>query len=136
MLAGSGATGEVQMPEKILIVDDDENARAIVQMLLEDQGYDILIAADGKTAIQLVKEGKPDLVLLDVMMPGMNGYQVCEQIKKDPMTRHIPVIMITAKDMGEDVEMAISKEVDWYIAKPYDNKYLLSKIRSFLGKAE
>ena len=124
------------MAEKILVVDDDDNAIAILQIVLEDQGYEVIMAQDGKTALEMVHKAKPDIVLLDVMMPDMNGYQVCEAIKSDPATRDIPVIMLTAKDMGEDVEMAISKQVDWYIAKPYDNKYLLSKIRSFLGKLD
>jgi CheY-like chemotaxis protein len=122
------------MAEKILVVDDDENAITILQILLEDHGFEVTLARDGRTALELVRKARPDIVLLDVMMPDMNGYQVCEAIKSDPVTRDIPVIMITAKDMGEDVEMAISKQVDWYIAKPYDNKYLLSKIRSFLEK--
>jgi len=74
------------------------------------------------------------MVLLDVMMPGMSGYDVCETIKNDPETSHIPVIMLTAKDTGDDVEMALKKKADWFVAKPYDNKYLLGKINQFIAK--
>lgn len=122
------------MPEKILIADDEQTAVDILKSILEDKDYAVITAYDGEEAVKAVREQKPDLVILDVMMPKMNGYEVCEKIKKDPSTKDIPVIMLTAKDMGEDIEMALSKDANWYITKPYDAKYLLGKISSFLNK--
>jgi two-component system, OmpR family, alkaline phosphatase synthesis response regulator PhoP len=122
------------MPGKVLVIDDDPNAVSILQIILEDKGYEMIWANDGETAIQKVYEQNPDVIMLDVMMPGMDGYQVCEVLKNNPKTKDIPVIMLTAKDMGEDVEKALSKKVDWYIAKPYDSKYLVNKIETFIKK--
>ena len=120
--------------EKILIVDDDHDVVEILRSLLSYKGFTVVAVYDGASALSKVKEEKPDLVVLDIMMPGMDGYNVCETIKTDPETKNIPVIMLTAKDMFGDVEKALEKKADWYIAKPYDSKYLVDKINQFLSK--
>ena len=119
---------------KIMIVDDDPDANFNLKAVLENSGFKVIFYYDGESALEELKEEKPDMVLLDVMMPGMSGYDVCETIKNDPETSHIPVIMLTAKDTGDDVEMALKKKADWFVAKPYDNKYLLGKINQFIAK--
>jgi DNA-binding response OmpR family regulator len=103
-----------------------------LQIILEKNGYQVIIAYDGSTGFAKVKEEKPDLVLLDIMLPDMDGYQVCELIKKDPALHKIPVMMLTAKAMGDDVEKALEKRADWYITKPFEHKYLLKKIEEFV----
>jgi CheY-like chemotaxis protein len=123
------------MPEiKVMIVDDDTDANYTLQSILEYAGFKVIYYYDGESALKSLKIEKPDIVVLDVMMPGMSGFEVCEKIKNDPETSSIPVIILTAKDMGEDVEMAIKKKADWFITKPYDNKYLLGKITQLVGK--
>ena len=122
--------------EKILIVDDDHDVVEILRSLLSYKGFTVVAVYDGASALSKVKEEKPDLVVLDIMMPGMDGYNVCETIKTDPETKNIPVIMLTAKDMFGDVEKALEKKADWYIAKPYDNRYLIDKINQFVKKSK
>lgn len=122
------------MPYKVLIVDDDPDTVHILELVLKDRGYEVVSANSGEAALKKIADAKPDLVILDVMMPGIDGYKVCEKIKTDESTSSIPVIMLTAKDMGEDVDMALSKKADWYIAKPFDYKYLLNKVDGFIKK--
>ncbi|MBN1823402.1 MAG: response regulator [Endomicrobiales bacterium] len=124
------------MPGKILVADDDENAVYILRIILEDKGYTVISATNGRDAFRKAVDEKPDLVILDVMMPEMNGYEVCELIKSSPALSSIPVIMVTAKDTGDDVELALQKKADWYVAKPYDNKYLFQKIEKFINKSK
>jgi two-component system, OmpR family, alkaline phosphatase synthesis response regulator PhoP len=119
---------------KILIVDDDMDAIDTLESLLEYKGYEVIACNDGASALRKVKEERPEVVILDIMMPGMDGYNVCETIKTDSLTRDTIVIMLTAKDMFGDVEKALDKKADWYIVKPYDNKYVIDKIEFFLKK--
>ncbi|MBN1823193.1 MAG: response regulator [Endomicrobiales bacterium] len=119
---------------RILVADDDPDASYNLTAILEHEGYEVITAYDGRRALELVKDKKPNLIFLDIMMPFYNGYEVCEKIKSDPATADIPVIMLTARDMGEDVEEALKKQADWYITKPYDYKYIVSKVKQFLPK--
>ncbi|MFH1416439.1 MAG: response regulator [Elusimicrobiota bacterium] len=110
---------------KILIVDDSPTAIKMLQMTLEEEGYEIITAYDGDTGFEKALKKKPDAVILDVMMPGITGFQVCEKIKGHPETRQMPVIMLTGKDSGQDFDIAMEKKADWYIVKPYDVSHLL-----------
>jgi DNA-binding response OmpR family regulator len=120
--------------KKILIIDDEAEVVKVLQICLEQHGYKVVTSYDGENGLKKVKSENPDLVILDIMLPDMDGYQVCEKIKADPSTKDIPVIMLTVKSMGEDVEKALEKKADWYIVKPYDEKYLLKKIDYLLQK--
>lgn len=119
--------------KKILIVDDDIDAVKLLKFKLENAGYNVIFAYSGKNGLELISSEKPDLVLLDILMPDISGYQVCEAIKTNPEFSHIPVIMLTGKDEGDDVELALEKKADWYVAKPYDEKYLFAKISHFIS---
>lgn len=123
---------ETKISRNILIIDDDIDAIDTLQMILENNGYAVSSSTSGKDGIKQAWEQKPDLIILDVMMPDMDGYQVCGLIKTDPVTKNIPIIMLTGRDMGEDIELALDKKADWFVTKPYDIKYLVSKIGSFL----
>ena len=90
------------MSDKILIVDDDIDTLKLVGLMLERQGYNIVIASNGKLGISKASEEKPDLILLDVMMPDLDGYQVTRRLRSDPALAHIPIIMFTAKSMVDD----------------------------------
>jgi CheY-like chemotaxis protein len=122
----------VDKKKQILIVDDDPEALAILQTLLEHSGYAVTAVYNGIDALKHIYQSIPDLIVLDIMMPGMDGYEVCEAVKSNPQTSSVPVIMLTAKDMGDDIEKALSKKADWFVTKPYDNKYIMQKIETFL----
>ncbi len=119
---------------KILIADDNENIREALTYLLEDEGYKLALARDGADTLRKVREFLPDILFLDIMMPEMNGYEVCRAIKNDPKLRNIYVIMLTAK--GQVAEQERGKEVgaDEYIVKPFSPMEILSKIKNILDK--
>jgi DNA-binding response OmpR family regulator len=118
--------------KKILIADDNENIREALTYLLEDEGYKLWLAKDGADALKKVREFKPDVLFLDIMMPEINGYDVCRKIKADPELKNIYVIMLTAK--GQVAEQERGKEVgaDEYIVKPFSPMEILAKVKSIL----
>ena len=117
----------------ILVADDERALRLLVTGTLEIGNYQIIEADNGKTALRLAKKEKPDLVILDVMMPGMNGYEVCKQIKASSQTRHIKVLILTAKGQQADKEAAKKAQADFYLPKPFSPTVLLAKINEILG---
>ncbi|HEV3009618.1 MAG TPA: response regulator [Burkholderiales bacterium] len=121
------------MTKKILIADDEPNIVTALEFLLQRNGYEVYIARNGEGALKLVEEHKPDLVLLDVMMPVKSGYEVCQRMRERADWRHIKIIMLTAK--GRDVEMSkgLSIGADLYITKPFSTQELLAKINGLLG---
>jgi len=121
---------------KILIVDDDEGIISILKEILTRKNYEVVSANNGQEGYEKAKETIPDLAIVDIMMPVMNGYDLCEKLKIDPSTKHIPIIMLTAKDMGDDIDKALEKRADWYIVKPPDGKYLVRKIESLLKREQ
>jgi two-component system, OmpR family, alkaline phosphatase synthesis response regulator PhoP len=121
------------MSKKILIADDEPNIVTALEFLLQRNGYEVVIARNGGAALKLVEEHKPDLVLLDVMMPVRSGYEVCQRMRERADWRHIKIIMLTAK--GRDVEMSkgLSIGADLYITKPFSTQELVAKINGLLG---
>ncbi len=119
--------------KKILIADDNENIREALTYLLEDEGYILSLAKDGAETLRKVREVRPDILFLDIMMPEVNGYDVCRTIKTDPSLKGIYVIMLTAK--GQVVEQERGKEVgaDEYIVKPFSPMEILTKIKTILN---
>ena len=119
--------------EKILIADDEQLMRQLVADFLQPEGYEILEAADGKEALQLYHEQHPDLVLLDVMMPGYDGWTVCREIRRESS---VPIMMLTAK--GEEIDQLFAYDlgVDEYITKPFSPKILVAKIKALLRRTQ
>lgn len=117
------------MPKKILAVDDEKHIVRLVQVNLERAGYEVVTANDGKEALQKVQEEKPDLVVLDVMMPYMDGFEVLQNLRRNPSTREIPVIMLTAKAQDADVFKGWQSGVDCYLTKPFNPMELLSFVK-------
>jgi len=119
---------------KVVFIDDEENIRRLVGYNLQLDGFNVLLAEDGKTGLDLVRKEKPRLVLLDIMMPGMDGLEVLSALKNDKTTKDIIVFMLTVKGMMRDVERAFSIGADNYITKPFDPENLGHIIKKKLKK--
>jgi len=122
-------------PKKILVVDDERHIVRLVQVNLERAGYQVVAAFDGKEALKKVSSEKPDLVVLDVMMPYMDGFQVLKQMKADAATKDIPVIMLTAKAQDADVFRGWASGVDMYLTKPFNPLELMTFVKRIFEAA-
>ncbi|KUL23808.1 response regulator transcription factor [Actinoplanes awajinensis] len=116
----------------ILVVDDDENVRDLVSFKLEMAGYNTVTAADGCTALTMVTETHPDLVVLDIVMPGMDGLSVCYRMHADPATADIPVIMLSGMASETDIDLAYVSGAEEYLAKPLNPVDLIRRVRWLL----
>jgi len=116
----------------ILIIDDDDDLRELLSSLLASEGYQTLQAASGAKGIETAQCSKPDLVLLDIMMPEMDGYEVCERLKADPSTRHIPIVMVTVKNDIADISRSLVTGASGFIMKPFDFDCLLHTVHMVL----
>jgi len=119
--------------KKILIADDHSEVVELVRVTLERGDYEIVDASNGKEALKKVRLEKPDLVLLDVVMPKMDGFEVCRKLKKDPQTKEIPIIILTAKAQEVDKEKGREVGASDYITKPFSPSALLTKIEEILA---
>jgi two-component system alkaline phosphatase synthesis response regulator PhoP len=118
--------------KRILIVDDEDSIVKLVKMYLEHHRYEVIIASDGQEGLEKAKTEKPDLIVLDLMLPKMNGYKVCGLLKKDTRYAKTPVILFTAKAQEKDVKLGEEVGADAYITKPYEPEILLAKIKELL----
>ena len=122
------------MPKEILIVDDEPDVVVPIQFLMEQQGYLVMVAERGEDALDLIYQYKPDLVILDIMLPGIDGYEVCEIIRLDPNFRDVKIIFLTARDREVDIAKGLSLGADAYITKPFLNTELVTKVGELLEK--
>ncbi len=118
---------------RILIVDDSPTEIHVLKSILESHGYETLVANDGEQGILMAKEHMPDLILMDVVMPGLNGFQATRKISKDPATGNIPVIIVTTKDQETDKLWGMRQGAKDYVVKPANEADLISKIKGVLG---
>ena len=123
------------MPKEILIVDDEPDIVVPVQFLMEQQGYHVMTANRGEDALDLICQYKPDLVLLDIMLPGIDGYEVCEIVRLIPDYRSVKIVFFTAKDREMEIAKGLALGADAYITKPYSNAELVAKVKELLEKS-
>jgi two-component system alkaline phosphatase synthesis response regulator PhoP len=119
-------------PSRILIAEDNPQNAELVEAYLGDQEFEIRIASDGEQTLQIVRTWRPDLILLDVMMPKISGFEVCKRLRADPAARDTAVLMITALDQASDVERAVEAGTDDFLTKPINKNELLLRVRSLL----
>ncbi|MFH1360203.1 MAG: response regulator [Candidatus Omnitrophota bacterium] len=122
------------MAQKILVVDDEEHIVKVVANRLKASGYDVITAADGLSALSSAREQKPDLIILDIMLPKMDGYKVCRMLKFDENYKHIPIIIFTARIQDSDEKTGYEVGADAYLTKPFESQVLLAKIEELLRK--
>ena len=119
--------------KKILVVEDEQDLLTLQSMLLSIEGYTVEGVMDGQTALDVVETMKPDLILLDIMLPEVDGFQVCRQLKSNEATRRIPIIILTAKKSKEDLVMGDQAGADMYITKPYKTSMVIEAIQKLLS---
>ena len=120
--------------KRILFVDDEKDLVTMVAVRLESKGYEVLAAYDGEEALAKARKEKPDLIILDIMMPKMDGYDVCTALKGDPQYAGIPIIMFSAKAQPRDVERGKQAGADAYITKPFEPQALLEQVQELIAK--
>jgi two-component system response regulator MtrA len=121
------------MSAKILIVDDEPAISESLQAYLQSKGYEVICAQDGPEALAVARESKPDLMILDIMLPKLNGIEVCRILKADSATKDLRVVMVTGRGLAADVELASAAGADDYLVKPFNTDRLLEKIRHVLS---
>ena len=120
--------------KKILVVDDEVDLVETVRFPLEMDGYTVLVSYNGEDALQQARKEKPDLILLDIMLPKLDGYKVCRLLKFDERYKHIPILMMTAKTQEKDKSLGMETGADEYVTKPFDVDQLMAKVKSYLER--
>lgn len=124
------------MSKKILVVDDEELTTELAKTFLEKHGFDVIIATDGEEGLKMAENENPDLILLDVMLPTMDGFVVCKLLKDNAKFSNTPILMFTARGLSSDIEKGENVGADEYIIKPFSGKALVATIRKHLGISE
>ncbi len=124
------------MARKILVVDDEEVLADTIAYNLEQEGYQVIIAADGTSALSAVRSEHPDLIVLDIMLPGIDGLEVCRQLRREDDTAMVPIIMLTAKSDEIDKVVGLEVGADDYVTKPFGRRELLARVRALLRRAD
>jgi DNA-binding response OmpR family regulator len=118
----------------ILVADDDPDIRSLVTLRLERSGYEVVAAGDGEQAFAAALERAPDLALLDVMMPKLDGYELTERLRREEATRHLPVILLTARVQETDIARGVEAGADDYVKKPFSMSELRDRVQAVLGR--
>lgn len=118
---------------KVLIADDEPNIVVSLEFMMKREGYEVLLARDGRQALEAIRREHPQLVLLDAMMPGMTGFDVCEAVRADAAVRDTRILMLTAKGRETDVARGVGAGADAYVTKPFSTRELMQKVRDMLA---
>ena len=120
------------MAKKILIADDEPNIIISLEFLLRREGYEVVVAQDGVEALAQVRAERPDLLILDVMMPHRNGFEVCQDLRQDPEFKDLRIMMLTAKGRDTEVSKGLALGADVYMTKPFSTKELIAKVKTLM----
>ena len=123
------------MAKKVLIADDEPNILISLEFLMQREGHAVSVARDGDAALAAIRRDRPDLVLLDVMMPGKSGFDVCQAVRADPDLAHVKILMLTAKGRDTDLAKGTALGADGYVTKPFSTQELAARVRELLGVA-
>jgi two-component system alkaline phosphatase synthesis response regulator PhoP len=135
IVAPPGVDEVFMAKESLLVVEDEESILELLDYNLSKEGYEVSEVTSGEEAIEAARTGSPDLILLDLMLPGLDGFDVCRILKSDPKTKHIPIVMLTAKGEESDIVAGLELGADDYITKPFSPKVLVARIRAVLRRA-
>lgn len=119
---------------RVVIADDDPDIRRLVQITVSNAGCDVTVAADGEQALELIRQSPPDLVILDVLMPRMDGWEVAKELKSDPLTRSVPIMFLTSRGQEHDVLEGFNSGAADYMVKPFSPRELQVRVRAVLSK--
>lgn len=122
------------MAKRILIVDDEPNIVVSLEFLMKREGFEVAVAPDGESALRSVEEKLPDLVLLDIMLPKKNGFEVCQTIRANPAWQGVKIIMLTAKGRDTEIAKGTALGADAYMTKPFSTKDLVAQVRQMIGE--
>ncbi len=122
--------------KRVLVVDDEKDLVELISFNLQRNGYDVLVAYSGTEAMEVALRERPELIILDLMLPGMDGTEVCRRLKADAKTSHVPIIMLTAKGEETDIVVGLTLGADDYVTKPFSMKILLARLNTVLRRAE
>ena len=122
------------MKQTVLVIDDEEDIRELILYNLLKEGYTVECAVSGEAGLEMLKRGLPDLIILDLMLPGLDGLEVCRRVKADSQLQHIPIIMVTARGEEPDIVRGLELGADDYVAKPFSPKVLLARVKSVLRR--
>ncbi|GAB2682547.1 hypothetical protein GCM10027194_14360 [Thalassiella azotivora] len=134
IVASVSSQGGADVGRRVLVADDDRDIRELVAFRLEAAGFEVEQAEDGAQALERLRRSPPDLAVLDVMMPGLSGMDVTRQLRADPVTAHVPVILLTARAQEADVEAGFAAGVDDYVVKPFSPRELVSRVQAVLAR--
>ena len=131
----AGAAGGDDLTHKLLVADDEPNIVISLEYLMKREGYDVLVATDGNQALETIRREQPALVLLDVMMPGKTGFEVCQAVRADPALEGVRILMLTAKGRDTDISKGLALGANAYMTKPFSTRELVQKVAEMLGGA-
>lgn len=126
----------MEAKKKVLVIDDENDILLIIKSALHEEGYDVTTANNGYDGLALAEDASPDLIILDIMMPEMDGFEVLQQLKENEKTAQIPVVILTGLSSKDKIREALNKGIDYYIVKPFEYQDLVSKVKIAIDDAE
>jgi len=123
------------MSKKVLIVDDEQDMVFGLLMMFESNNFEVMVAFDGQEALNIARQSKPDIMILDLMLPKVDGYRVCRMLKFDEKYRKIPIVILTARTSAEEMKIGMDVGADAYIVKPFDQQVLMDKVKALLKQS-
>ena len=126
----------MEAKKKVLVIDDENDILLIIKSALHEEGYEVVTANNGYDGLALAEDASPDLIILDIMMPEMDGFEVLQQLKENEKTAQIPVVILTGLSSKDKIREALNKGIDYYIVKPFEYQDLVSKVKIAIDDAE